>query len=281
MSQSLPRSPIPSTEEDKPLIEIRNLTRRYGKTVAVDNVSFKIRNGHICGLVGADGAGKSTVMNLMTGCISPTSGSVLVGGYDIGKNPKEAKRQIGYLPAHCPLFEDMTPTEYLTFIAETKGVKDEVLDRQVREILARTGLSEVKHILMRNLPAHKRLSVGLAQTLLGNPDTIILDEPLEGLDPLHLSEMRTLIRKLGEKLTVVVSARMPADLGGMCDHVIVLSEGRVVSDEDVEPTPEEPVPNPEDAEAEESPLAEAEPIAEDELIVPDSSDDQPNEEVTA
>ncbi len=216
------------------MIEVKDLTRRYGDKTAVDGVSFKIRNGHIYGLLGPNGAGKSTTMNMIAGCLAPTAGTVLVNGYDICKNPIEAKRQIGYLPELPPLFTDMTPYEYLCFVAEAKGVRDEVLDRQVKEAMTVTDLVGVKDTLIRNLSKGFRQRVGIAQTMLGNPDIIILDEPTVGLDPAQLIEIRALIRKLGEKLTVIVSSHILSEISELCDHVIILSNGKVVADDDMQ-----------------------------------------------
>ena len=215
------------------MIEIKGLTKKYGSRVAVDNVSFKIRNGHIYGLLGPNGAGKSTTMNIIAGCLAPTEGTVLINGYDICDRPIEAKRQIGYLPEQPPLFGDMTPFEYLCFVAEAKGVKDEIIDRQVKEAMEVTDILDVKDRLIRNLSKGYRQRVGIAQTMLGSPDIIILDEPTVGLDPRQLTEIRALIRKLGEKLTVIVSSHILSEISELCDHVIILSEGRVVADDDI------------------------------------------------
>ena len=219
--------------EDKHLIEVQNLTKVYGSKTAVENVSFKIRNGRIYGLLGPNGAGKSTTMNIIAGCLSPTEGTVLINGYDICDQPTEAKRQIGYLPEQPPLFTDMTPAEYLTFVAEAKGVSDDLLDRQVKEVMNVTDLLSVKDRLIRNLSKGFRQRVGIAQAMLGNPDIIILDEPTVGLDPQQLTEIRALIRKLGHKQTVIVSSHILSEIAELCDHVIILSEGRVVADDDM------------------------------------------------
>ena len=215
------------------MIEVKGLTKKYGAHTAVDNVSFKIRNGHIYGLLGPNGAGKSTTMNIIAGCLSPTDGTVLINGYDICDQPIEAKRQIGYLPEQPPLFGDMTPFEYLCFVAEAKGVKDDLIDRQVKEAMTVTDLIPVKDRLIRNLSKGYRQRVGIAQTMLGTPDIIILDEPTVGLDPKQLTEIRALIRKLGEKLTVIVSSHILSEISELCDHVIILSEGKVVADDNM------------------------------------------------
>lgn len=215
------------------MIEIKGLTKKYGDRVAVDNVSFKIRNGHIYGLLGPNGAGKSTTMNIIAGCLAPTEGTVLINGYDICDHPIEAKRQIGYLPEQPPLFGDMTPFEYLCFVAEAKGVKDDLIDRQVKEAMTVTDILGVGDRLIRNLSKGYRQRVGIAQAMLGSPDIIILDEPTVGLDPRQLTEIRALIRKLGEKLTVIVSSHILTEISELCDHVVILSEGHVVADDDM------------------------------------------------
>lgn len=212
------------------MIEVQNLTKVYGQKTAVDNVSFKIRNGRIYGLLGPNGAGKSTTMNIMTGCLSPTEGTVLINGYDICDQPIEAKRQIGYLPEQPPLFGDMTPAEYLTFVAEAKGVSDDLIDRQVKEAMQVTDILSVKDRLIRNLSKGYRQRVGIAQAILGSPDIVILDEPTVGLDPQQLTEVRALVRKLGEKLTVIISSHILSEISELCDHVLILSEGKLVAD---------------------------------------------------
>ena len=225
-----PRRKISTEQEDKHLIEVKGLTKVYGNKTAVEDVSFKIRNGRIYGLLGPNGAGKSTTMNIIAGCLSPTEGTVLVNGYDVCTQPIEAKRQIGYLPEQPPLFTDMTPLEYLTFVAEAKGVADDLIDRQVKEAMNLTDLSDVKDRLIRNLSKGYRQRVGIAQAILGSPDIVILDEPTVGLDPQQLKEIRALIRKLGNKLTVILSSHILSEISELCDHVIIISEGRVVAD---------------------------------------------------
>ena len=215
------------------MIEVQNLTKVYGGKTAVENVSFKIRNGRIYGLLRPNGAGKSTTINIMTGCLSPTEGTVLINGYDICDQPIEAKRQIGYLPEQPPLFVDMTPAEYLTFVSEAKGVSDDLIDRQGKEAMQGTDILSVKDRLIRNLSKGYRQRVGIAQAILGSPDIIILDEPTVGLDPQQPTEIRALARKLGEKLTVIISSHILSEISELCDHVIILSEGHVVADDDM------------------------------------------------
>ena len=215
------------------MIEVNNLTKRYGNCVAVDDVSFKIRNGKIYGLLGPNGAGKSTTMNIITGCLAPTEGTVTVNGYDVIENPIEAKKQIGYLPEIPPLFPDMTPYEYLVFVAEAKGVRSDSVLRQVGEVMMLTGLMGVRDRLIKNLSKGFKQRVGIAQTMLGNPDIIILDEPTVGLDPKQIIEIRDLIRRLGEKKTVIISSHILAEISAVCDHVIIISNGKVVADDDI------------------------------------------------
>ncbi len=215
------------------MIEVKHLTKRYakGSKPALDDVSFTIRNRRIYGLLGPVGAGKSTAMNVIAGVLVPTDGTVLINGYDIYKQPIAAKRQIGYLPEQPPLFGDMTPYEYLVFIAEAKGVKGDAIDAQVKEAVALTGLVSVQDRLIRHLSKGYKQRVGIAQALLGNPDIIILDEPTEGLDARQANETWELIRRLGSSKTVIVSGHILAELTSLCDHIVILSEGRVVADD--------------------------------------------------
>ncbi len=213
------------------MIQVRNLTKRYGSNTAVDNISFDIEDGKIYGLLGPNGAGKSTTMNIITGCLAASAGSVTVSGYDIVDNPLEAKRHIGYLPEIPPLYTDMTPLEYLTFVAEAKQVDYEVLYRQVKEVLELTNLTDVQDKLIRNLSKGYRQRVGIAQAMLGNPDIIILDEPTVGLDPKQIIEIRDLIRRLGQSKTVILSSHILAEVAEVCEHLIIIDRGRIVAND--------------------------------------------------
>ncbi len=215
------------------MIEVKQVTKCYGKgrTAAIQDVSFKIRNRKICGLLGPKGAGKSSILGMMAGAVAPTEGTVLINGYDICRQPMEAKRQIGYLPEQPPVFNDMTPYEYLLFVAAVKGVKGEMAEAQVKEALALTGLLSVQDRLMGRLTVGCKRRVGLAQALIGNPDVLILDEPLADLDPIRISEIKALIRKLGQTKTVIVSGHILAEIKTFCDHIVILSEGKVVADD--------------------------------------------------
>lgn len=216
------------------MIEVKNLTKRYGKQIALDHISFKIRNRKIYGLLGHHGAGKSTVLNILAGCLAADEGTVTVNGYDICEQSMDAKRQMGYLPENPPLFPDMTPYEYLTFVAEVKGVKGELVRRQVKEALTLTGVVPVADRMIRNLSKGYERRIGIAQALLGNPDIVLLDEPLEGLDPKQTMETRELIKRLGQTKTVVISGHVLAEISQICDHIIILDGGQVVADRDVE-----------------------------------------------
>lgn len=216
------------------MIEVKNLVKRYGNTTAVNGISFTVEPGKIYGLLGPNGAGKSTTMNIVTGCLAATEGSVTVNGYDIFENPTEAKKCIGYLPEIPPLYNDMTPEEYLTFVAEAKNVKSGYVRHQVREVMETTGLTEMKDRLIRNLSKGYRQRVGIAQAMLGSPDIIILDEPTVGLDPKQILEIRELIRQLGETKTVILSSHILAEVSAVCERVMVISHGNLVADDTIE-----------------------------------------------
>ena len=217
------------------MIQVRNLTKQYGNKLAVDHVGFDIEDGKIYGFLGPNGAGKSTTMNIITGCISATSGSVTVNGKDIFKDPLAAKKSIGYLPELPPLYLDMTPREYLTFVAEAKGVGADATYLQVNHVMELTALTDVEDRLIGNLSKGYRQRVGIAQALLGDPDVIILDEPTVGLDPKQIIEIRDLIRKLGKNKTVILSSHILAEISAVCDHIMILSLGKLVANG----TPEE------------------------------------------
>ena len=216
------------------MIEVRNLTKKYGDITAIDNISFTIESGKIYGLLGPNGAGKSTTMNIITGCLAATEGSVTINGHDIFEEPLEAKRCIGYLPEIPPLYTDMTPAEYLTFVAEAKGVDYELTLRQVREVIELTGLTEVENRLISGLSKGYRQRVGIAQAMLGNPDIIILDEPTVGLDPRQIIEIRDLIRMLGEVKTVIFSSHILAEVSEICERVIIIDHGKIIADDTIE-----------------------------------------------
>ncbi len=216
------------------MIEVKNLTKVYGDHTAVDGMSFKIYNGKIYGFLGPNGAGKSTTMNMMTGCLSPTAGSVRINGFDIYREPLKAKRCIGYLPEIPPVYGEMTPYEFLQFVAEAKGLSYERGVREVQEAMELTGILDMKDRLIKHLSKGYRQRVGIAQTMLGNPDIIILDEPTVGLDPKQIIEIRALIRRLGETKTVIVSSHILAEIQEVCDHVLIISGGRLIANAPIE-----------------------------------------------
>lgn len=216
------------------MIEVKELTKVYGARTAVDHLSFKINNGKIYGFLGPNGAGKSTTMNMITGCLAPTSGTVKINGFDIYDEPIKAKQCVGYLPEIPPLYNEMTPFEYLRFVAEAKGVSYERALRQVHEVMELTQIDDMKDRLIKNLSKGCRQRVGIAQALLGNPDIIILDEPTVGLDPKQIIEIRALIRKLGELKTVIISSHILAEISEVCDHVLILSNGKLIANAPIE-----------------------------------------------
>ena len=215
------------------MIKVKNLTKRYGELEAVKNVSFTIERGHIYGLLGANGAGKSTTMNMMTGCLAPTSGSIVVGGYDISAHPEKAKALIGYLPEIPPLYTDMTPREYLTFIAQARRFRGD-LDAHVDEIMGKTRISHVSERLIKNLSKGYRQRVGIAQAMIGDPEIIILDEPTVGLDPRQIIEIRELISELGKDHTVIISSHILTEISECCNRIIIISAGEVIACDSLE-----------------------------------------------
>lgn len=212
------------------MIEVKNLTKRYGQKLAVDNVSFMVNKGEILGFLGPNGAGKSTTMNILTGYLSATDGSAKIGEFDILENPIEAKKAIGYLPEQPPLYLDMTVKEYLNFIYDLKNVKLP-RDEHIAEICEVVKISHVYKRMIKNLSKGYKQRVGLAQALVGNPQVLILDEPTVGLDPKQIIEIRNLIKTLGEKHTVILSSHILPEIQAVCDRVIVISQGKLVADD--------------------------------------------------
>ena len=211
------------------MVEVKNLTKVYGNIKAVDDISFSVDSGEVLGFLGENGAGKSTTMNIITGYISSTSGSVSIDGYDILKKPKAAKAKIGYLPEIPPLYIDMTVVKYLEFMFELKKVKLPKKEH-IKEIMAAVKINDVKNRIIKNLSKGYRQRVGLAQALLGNPPVLILDEPTVGLDPKQIIEIRKLIRTLGKKHTVIFSSHVLSEVSAICDRIIVINNGKIVAD---------------------------------------------------
>ena len=211
------------------MISVEHLTKYYGDFKAVDDLSFEIGEGHVYGFLGPNGAGKSTTMNIMTGCLSATEGHVRIDGHDIFEEPEKAKRLIGYLPEHPPLYMAETPEEYLTFVGEAKGVRGGELRRQIDEVIAMTGLEKMRRRRIAALSKGYKQRVGIAQALLGNPRVIILDEPTVGLDPIQIIEIRDLIKELGRTHTVIFSSHILSEVQAICDEILMIAHGRLVA----------------------------------------------------
>ena len=216
------------------MIEIKHLVKKYGNHVAVDDLSLEVEPGKIYGFLGPNGAGKSTTMNMITGYLGATSGEVKINGHDIFKEPEEAKKCIGYLPEIPPLYVDMTVLEYLNFAAELKKLDKKKRKEYVTSAMETTGVTEVKDRLIRNLSKGYRQRVGFAQAVLGYPEIIILDEPTVGLDPKQIIEIRELIKKLGENHTVILSSHILTEISAVCDHVFIISKGKLVASDATE-----------------------------------------------
>ena len=211
------------------MITVKNVTKKYGKFKAVDNISFEINDGEIIGLLGPNGAGKSTTMNILTGFIEPTEGEVIINGYNISKKPKKAKKCIGYMPEGVPLYKDMTVKEFITYMAELRGVKREQIKESVEQAIQDTWLQNVKKVLIRNLSKGYKQRVSMAGALVGNPEIIILDEPTVGLDPKQIIEIRNLIKKLGKNHTLIISSHILSEISQICEKVIIINKGQIVA----------------------------------------------------
>ncbi|GHV70898.1 ABC transporter ATP-binding protein [Spirochaetia bacterium] len=213
------------------MIEAANLVRRYGPHTAVDQVNFKIGKGEIVGFLGPNGAGKSTTMNILTGYLSSSSGTVTVDGLDILDYPLEAKRKIGYLPENPPLYPEMTVNEYLSFVSEIKKIKKDARKAHVNGIIESTALGEVSKRLIKNLSKGYKQRVGLAQALIGDPEALILDEPTAGLDPKQILEIRDLISSLGKDRTIILSSHILPEVSAVCQRVLIINQGKIVADD--------------------------------------------------
>lgn len=216
------------------MIEVTNLTKRYGDQTAVDHLSFRVEKGQIYGFLGPNGAGKSTTMNIITGYLAATEGTVVIDGRDIRKEPEEAKKKVGYLPEIPPLYMDMTVEEYLLFASELKKVPKKDRKEQTQKAMELTGIADKSRRLIKNLSKGYRQRVGLAQAILGNPEVLILDEPSVGLDPKQIIEMRELIRKLGEDHTVILSSHILSEVSAICDHIMIIAHGKLVASDSPE-----------------------------------------------
>ncbi len=211
------------------MIEVKNVTKKYGKFVAVDDISFKINEGEIVGLLGPNGAGKSTTMNMLTGYIEQTEGDIIINGYNMLKKPKKAKKDIGYMPEGTPLYTDLTVREFVNYMAEIKGVNKKERKEKVQKIIEQTGLKDVEKKLIKNLSRGYKQRVSMAGALVGEPKILILDEPTVGLDPKQITEIRSLIKDLGKTHTVILSSHILSEVSQICNKVIIINKGKIVA----------------------------------------------------
>jgi ABC-2 type transport system ATP-binding protein len=211
------------------MIEVQNLTKRYGPTLAVSDVSFEVRKGEILGFLGPNGAGKTTTMRVITGYLPPSAGKVRVAGYDVAEEPLDAKRRIGYLPEQPPVYPDMTPEEYLAFVARIKGLPRRAIRARIDEVAAKCAITDVMRRQIGKLSKGYRQRVGLAQAIIHNPDVLVLDEPTAGLDPKQIIETRELIRGLAGQHTVVLSTHILPEVSRTCERVVVINQGKVAA----------------------------------------------------
>ncbi len=216
------------------MIEVKNLVKKYGNHLAVDHLSFTVEKGQIYGFLGPNGAGKSTTMNIMTGYIASTEGEVIINGHDILEEPEEAKKCIGYLPELPPLYMDMTVGEYLKFAGHLKKIPKAQRQSQIEEVMELVGIKEMEHRLIKNLSKGYKQRVGLAQAILGYPEIIILDEPMVGLDPKQIIEIRELIRKLSENHTIILSSHILSEVSEICDYIMIINKGKLVASDTTE-----------------------------------------------
>ena len=211
------------------MIQVENITKKYGNFTAVDSISFEIDEGEIVGFLGPNGAGKSTTMNMITGFIEPSKGRIIVDGYDISKKPKKAKKQIGYMPEGVPLYSDLTVKEFVAYMADLKGCDKKIKNEEIEKVLNETGLLNVQNKLTRNLSRGYKQRVSMAGALVGNPKVIILDEPTVGLDPKQVTEIRALIKELGKKHTVILSSHILSEVSQICNRVIIINKGKIIA----------------------------------------------------
>lgn len=211
------------------MIEVKNVTKKYGNFLAVDNISFTVKDGEVVGFLGPNGAGKSTTMNMITGFIEPTEGTIIVNGYDVLKKPISAKKQIGYMPEGVPLYSDLTVKEFVNYMAELKRVPRKEKKEKVEKALEQTGIKDVEKKLIRNLSRGYKQRVSLAGALIGDPEVIILDEPTVGLDPKQITEIRKLIKDLGKEHTVILSSHILSEVSQICERVVIINKGRIIA----------------------------------------------------
>ena len=211
------------------MIEVKHVTKKYGKAIAVEDISFSIKEGEIVGLLGPNGAGKSTTMNMLTGFIEQTEGEIIIDGYDMLKKPKKAKKEIGYMPEGVPLYTDLTVREFVQYMAEIKQVDKKTRKEKVSQIIEQTGLKEVEKKLIKNLSRGYKQRVSMAGALVGTPKILILDEPTVGLDPKQITEIRNLIKELGKTHTVILSSHILSEVSQICNKVIIINKGKIIA----------------------------------------------------
>ncbi|MCI8833678.1 MAG: ABC transporter ATP-binding protein [Clostridia bacterium] len=211
------------------MIRLENVTKKYNDFIAVNNISFDIKEGEIVGFLGKNGAGKTTTMNMITGYIEPTEGKIEINGYDINKNPKKAKNEIGYMPEGVPIYNDLTVKEFVNYMADLKGVKRENKKANVQKVIEETGLSEVQNKLNRHLSRGYKQRVSMAGALVGNPKVLILDEPTVGLDPQQVKQIRDLIKSLRKDHTVLISSHILSEVSQICEKVIIIDKGNILA----------------------------------------------------
>ncbi len=215
------------------MIEVRGLTKRYGPFEAVAGVSFSVQRGEIVGFLGPNGAGKTTTLRILTGFIPATSGTAIVAGYDVHREPLQVKRSVGYLPENVPLYPEMRVRSYLQYVAEVKGVARRARAAEVARVVERCGLGEMRERIIGHLSKGYKQRVGLAQALVGNPPVLILDEPTVGLDPKQIISIRETIRALAAEHTVLLSTHILPEVAMLCRRVVILNRGRIAAEQDL------------------------------------------------
>ncbi len=216
------------------MIDVRNLSKNYGDRPAIQNLNFTVAKGEVVGFLGPNGAGKSTTMKIITGYMAPSSGEVQVAGFDVFADPMEVKRRIGYLPETPPVYHDMFVTDYLTFVANLKGVDKTRVKSLVAGALEKTSLGDVRNRLIGNLSKGFKQRVGLAQALVSDPEILVLDEPTVGLDPMQVAEIRQLIRQLKGQHTIILSTHILPEVQASCEKVIIINRGRIVAEDSLD-----------------------------------------------
>ena len=211
-------------------VQVKNFSKRYGKFLAVDNISFEVRHGEILGFLGPNGAGKTTTMKAITTYIAPTSGKIYIGDIDVEQEPEEARRHIGYLPENNPLYYDMFITDFLEYMAKLSDVPRDRINKRIKQMIDVCGLGPERHKRIGELSKGYQQRVGLAQALIHDPEILILDEPTTGLDPNQIIEIRELIKQIGKEKTVLLSSHILAEVEATCDRVVIINHGKIVAD---------------------------------------------------